>query len=105
MAHGTPLGIGSDEERYGLEGAFLIEAGISSSWHIAQFFGLTAGLPKSAIMASAAQVPADVLVETVTATSRATGDRRFKPREPSGRRVLDINAVITRALTAAGLMK
>lgn len=105
MAHGTPLGIGSDEERYGLEGAFLIEAGISSSWHIAQFFGLTAGLPKPAVVASAAQVPAEVPVETLTATPRATGDRRFKPREPSGRRVLDINAVITRALTAAGLMK
>jgi poly(hydroxyalkanoate) depolymerase family esterase len=105
MAHGTPLGIGSDEERYGLEGAFLIEAGISSSWHIAQFFGLTAGLPKSAVVAGAAQAPAEVPVEAVQATPRATGDRRFKAREPSGRRVLDINAVITRALTAAGLMK
>ncbi|HJZ19641.1 MAG TPA: PHB depolymerase family esterase, partial [Bradyrhizobium sp.] len=30
MAHGTPLGIADNDERYGAEGAFLIEAGISS---------------------------------------------------------------------------
>ena len=41
MAHGTPLGIAGNDERYGAEGAFLIEAGISSSYHIANFFGLT----------------------------------------------------------------
>ena len=41
MAHGTPLGISGNDERYGAEGAFLIEAGISSSYHIANFFGLT----------------------------------------------------------------
>ena len=41
MAHGTPLGIADNDERYGVEGAFLIDAGISSSWHIAKFFGLT----------------------------------------------------------------
>ena len=41
MAHGTPLGIADNDERYGTEGAFLIEAGISSSYHIANFFGLT----------------------------------------------------------------
>ena len=41
MAHGTPLGIADNDERYGARGAFLIEAGISSSYHIANFFGLT----------------------------------------------------------------
>ena len=41
MAHGTPLGIADNDERYGAQGAFLIEAGISSSYHIAKFFGLT----------------------------------------------------------------
>ena len=50
MAHGTPLGVAGNDERYGEEGAFLIEAGISSSYHIANFFGLTdrsAANPKS----------------------------------------------------------
>ena len=42
MAHGTPLGLADNDNRYGVEGAFLIEAGISSSWLIAKFFGLTA---------------------------------------------------------------
>src|SRR3979490_743758 len=41
MAHGTPLGTADNDERYGAQGAFLIEAGISSSYHIASFFGLT----------------------------------------------------------------
>src|SRR5882757_6103058 len=41
MAHGTPLGDSGHDERFGEEGAFLIEAGISSSYHIANFFGLT----------------------------------------------------------------
>ena len=41
MAHGTPLGLAGNDEPYGAEGAFLIEAGISSSYHIAIFFGLT----------------------------------------------------------------
>jgi poly(hydroxyalkanoate) depolymerase family esterase len=48
MAHGTPLGVANNDERYGAQGAFLIEAGISSSYHIASFFGLTdwLGQPK-----------------------------------------------------------
>ena len=41
MAHGTPLGRADDERRYGRQGAFLLEAGISSPYHIAKFFGLT----------------------------------------------------------------
>src|SRR5262249_42572320 len=42
MAHGTPLATG-DAEGIGVAGPFLLEAGISSSYHIARFFGLTAG--------------------------------------------------------------
>ena len=41
MAHGTPLGRAEDDKRYGRKGAFMLEAGISSSYHIAKFFGLT----------------------------------------------------------------
>ena len=33
--------LAGNDEPYGAEGAFLIEAGISSSYHIANFFGLT----------------------------------------------------------------
>jgi hypothetical protein len=50
MAHGTPLGDSGHDERFGEAGAFLIEAGISSSYHIANFFGLTEQIhqPKAA---------------------------------------------------------
>ena len=57
MAHGTPLGVGDNDERYGAQGAFLIEAGISSSYHIASFFGLTEwiGQPREASKQAANQ--------------------------------------------------
>ncbi len=44
MAHGAPLATGSDEKHEkhcGVPGAFLLEVGISSSYHIARFWGLT----------------------------------------------------------------
>jgi hypothetical protein len=132
MAHGTPLGIASNDERYGAQGAFLIEAGISSSYHIASFFGLTEWIhePKSAAKAasiSAAAKPAasktsaskEVAImapEDSTAASpapdiqqvlwpRTTINRRPEPLRQPRRRGIDVNEVITRALTAAGLMK
>lgn len=40
MAHGTPLATQAGEDRHGREGPFLLEAGIASSYRIAQFFGI-----------------------------------------------------------------
>lgn len=40
MAHGTPLAVGTESNQCGVEGPFLLEVGISSSYHIARFFGL-----------------------------------------------------------------
>jgi feruloyl esterase len=108
MSHGTPLGVAGNDERYGAEGAFLIEAGISSSYHIAAFFGLTgrAHQPKPAPKPQADAVP-NLPERQVSYAfkARAAADRRSEPHDPPGRRGIDINAVITRALTAAGLMK
>src|SRR6185295_15367607 len=42
MAHGTPLATGRADNECGVAGPFLLEVGISSSYHIAKFFGLTA---------------------------------------------------------------
>ena len=51
MAHGTPLATGDGEGRFGVEGPFLLEVGISSSYHIARFWGLTgAAAPAAAGM-------------------------------------------------------
>ena len=41
MAHGTPLATGEGDDACGAAGPFLLEVGISSSYHIAKFFGLT----------------------------------------------------------------
>jgi poly(3-hydroxybutyrate) depolymerase len=41
MAHGTPLATGKADDQCGAAGPFLLEVGISSSYHIARFFGLT----------------------------------------------------------------
>ena len=40
MAHGTPLATGKGEGGCGAAGPFLLEVGISSSYHIAKFFGI-----------------------------------------------------------------
>jgi poly(hydroxyalkanoate) depolymerase family esterase len=112
MSHGTPLGTAENDERYGIEGAFLIEAGISSSYHIANFFGLTARVhqhqktPKETLKEILAPTPDRPLEVAVPAlTVRAAGDRRAEPRDQPRRRAIDIGAVITRALTAAGLIR
>ena len=120
MAHGTPLGTAENDERYGAQGAFLIEAGISSSYHIANFFGLTEWIRQPKV-ASAAEVKQ--AVKTVPVISPAppsvpdlpflakvlwpltTLNRRPEPARGPRRRAIDVGAVITRALTAAGLMK
>ena len=149
MAHGTPLGIADNDEPYGEEGAFLIEAGISSSYHIANFFGLTerilqpnetakeaikeniketvkptaklisrevakeAAKPVSAATPKPAADPIPLMTVApapepdlaVTLWPQARPVRQAKPAQSPTRRAIDVGAVITRALTAAGLMK
>lgn len=118
MAHGTPIGTAENDQRYGMEGAFLIEAGISSSYHIAHFFGLTDG-PQTVMPTSPAAMdsPSAKLIPLASPVSPpmpdlanimrlASASRTSRPsEEPKAKRRLDVSAVITRALTAAGLMK
>jgi poly(hydroxyalkanoate) depolymerase family esterase len=130
MAHGTPLGLADNDNRYGTAGAFLIEAGISSSWLIAKFFGLTtwirdrkvaaktapADSPSAKLIPQVSPIPSPdsipmpdlskVLWPLTTLQPRPAPPERKpqleqKPRRPG----VDVGAVITRALTAAGLMK
>jgi poly(hydroxyalkanoate) depolymerase family esterase len=108
MAHGTPLGVADNDERYGAEGAFLIEAGISSSYHIARFFGLTEWInqlqaAQKSHLGTPSSAPSPDLAEALRplTTVHRRPERRQKPR----RRGIDVGSVITRALTAAGLMK
>jgi poly(hydroxyalkanoate) depolymerase family esterase len=118
MAHGTPLGIADNDERYGMQGAFLIEAGISSSYHIAKFFGLTEWIRQPKV--AAVDSPSARLIPVVSPISAPVPDLSQMlwplttrnhppepPRKPQGKRAraIDVGAVITRALAAAGLMK
>ena len=137
MAHGTPLGISGSDEHYGAEGAFMIEAGISSSYHIANFFGLTERVnqpneiavpavgsaakpvataaprpeprpeprPAAKKIPEAVMTPATLPDLAATLWPRARPVHQAKPAHAQPRRGIDVGAVITRALTAAGLMK
>jgi len=107
MAHGTPL---ATEAHGGEAGPFLLEAGISSSYHIAKFFGLTGetrAKPSARVDESerAPLMPYDVEIipdERVEILDSKTDE----PHVADGRRApIDVMAVITKALTQAGLMK
>ncbi|WP_407186244.1 PHB depolymerase family esterase [Bradyrhizobium centrosematis] len=104
MAHGTPLGLADNDQRYGVEGAFLIEAGISSSYHIAKFFGLTDWIAEAA-RAEARPAAKPVLSPAPhLARSIRAAEQPAEPKREQGRS-FDLGQIITRALTAAGLMK
>lgn len=101
MAHGTPLATGDPEGSYGAPGPFMLEAGIASSFHIAQHWGLT-GHPRP----HAARE-----VESASISPEPPGGEREQAAHPEVKHArarslpLDIQSVITKALRAAGLMK
>jgi poly(hydroxyalkanoate) depolymerase family esterase len=103
MAHGAPLGAAETGERFGGAGAHLIEAGISSSFHIAKFFDLTGKIHKARETSVTPHAAAEEARRDQRRKQSAAG--RYRSRNRKGNTGIDINAVITRALTAAGLMK
>ena len=100
MAHGTPLAIEGHDDAYGAASKFMLDAGIASSYHIAQFFGLTKQAP---IHTAANEESRSRPMRPHQA--RAEQDRRSVRRDPPGRRAMDVSGVITRALKATGLIK
>jgi feruloyl esterase len=111
MAHGTPLAIGEVEGACGAPGPFLLPVGISSSYHIAKFFG---------IAVVRAQAERDVFLEKdlpkiPSPSSHPTAepvregeiiDKDDDPIRPQSAPPLpDIGAIINKALRAAGLIK
>lgn len=99
MQHGTPLGSGDDDEKFGEEGAYLIAAGISSSFHIANFFGLTERIHTARQQVAKSKTsPAFTFARPpIPAPANVTLSRK-----PASQ---DIGKIIKNALTAAGLMK
>ena len=124
MGHGTPLGKAENDQQYGKGGSFMIEAGISSSHRIASFFGLTDGIATITRRSTRAESPSAKLIplaspiaapapdlgkvlQPLTTAKKASSTpkkpaAKSKADQPGG---LDVGAAITRALTAAGLMK
>jgi poly(hydroxyalkanoate) depolymerase family esterase len=118
MAHGTPLATGGADDACGAPGPFLLEVGISSSYHIAKFFGLTGANPRNA-----ASMPSKITVDVKHPHAVAPPASLPQPYvmegevlEPEGDDVrpghtsrpppsIDVGAVIMKALTAAGLVK
>lgn len=105
MAHGTPLATGG-ENSYGAAGPFLLEVGISSSYRIAQFWGLTdverrvQQKPKAQAKPKLETAPRPAPREEETISARAES-----PRGKRHSAMPDVGAVITKALRAAGLMR
>ncbi len=117
MAHGTPLATGEADHECGAAGPFLLEVGISSSYHIASFFGLTGAAARKASAPkedTSARPSPGRQIQPSRAKSRALdgeilGPDDAGPRDQShGRDApprFDVGAVINNALKAAGLMK
>jgi poly(hydroxyalkanoate) depolymerase family esterase len=109
MAHGVPLAT-TGGESCGAAGAFFLDAGISSTHHIARFWRLhetVLEMPHAVSAQSVAiQIPADgrsfVLVGAPSASPQSSAEGS-QDQEPQMRDALDPNAVIAAAFRAAGL--
>jgi poly(hydroxyalkanoate) depolymerase family esterase len=113
MAHGAPLATGAADDQCGAAGPFLLEVGISSSYHIARFFGLTDTLTTgdtATIVPDLEHVgrPAPAFTQPHVLEGEVL-DKEFDdaPRRKQGSPPLpiDIGGVINQALEAAGLIR
>ena len=113
MAHGTPLATGADDQACGAAGPFLLEAGISSSYHIAAFFGLTGDARTRASVSTAVRekaaraplAPSEVEIIPDERVEILNGKADEPKSDEASRGSVDVMAIITKALTSAGLMK
>jgi len=112
MAHGTPLAIGEAEGACGAPGPFLLPVGISSSYHIAKFFGIAvaraqaernASLEKNLLKISS---PSRHYTAAEPVLEGEILDKDDEPiRQEQTPPLPDIGAIINNALRAAGLIK
>jgi hypothetical protein len=115
MGHGTPLELIADGG-LGAGGPFMLDVGISSTWHIARFWGITSsdenrlakarplkanGEARTASLSTAFSMPEIEVPKTPhPAMSRKNNPPSKKPNSASG-----IRQVIEEALRSAGLMQ
>ena len=113
MAHGTPVATGAHDQACGAAGPFLLEAGISSSYHIAAFFGLTGEARTRASVSTAVRekaaraplAPSEVEIIPDERVEILNGKADEPKSDEASRGSVDVMAIITKALTSAGLMK
>ena len=114
MAHGTPLATNARDGACGATGPFLLQVGISSSYHIAKFFNIAGASPTQSGQAAhpavtispgaerdtRAEVPS--VLEGEVLDPKPEPALRFGTMPPPA---FEIGAVINRALKAAGLIQ
>ena len=107
MAHGTPLAIGEAEGACGAPGPFLLPVGISSSYHIAKFFGIAvarASVERNMVKLSPAPHQIKAAEPVLEGEILDKDDEPIRQQEPTPP-LPDIGAIINNALRAAGLIK
>jgi feruloyl esterase len=104
MAHGVPLAT-TGGETCGSAGAFFLEAGISSTHHIARFWRLHESLemPRAALPLPPTQIPTDRPAFVLAGTGAELSYSFVEDQRREARYALDPNAVIAAALKSAGL--
>ena len=116
MAHGVPLATGIGAQTCGAAGAFLLDVGISSTYHIARFFSLDdrqakveqaevrSTTPGFAAAASSRQPAWEIEVPNTASRDYWRSGNDHKANAPAGTaRPIDPSSVIAAAFKAAGL--
>jgi poly(hydroxyalkanoate) depolymerase family esterase len=92
MAHGTPLAVGAADDQCGAAGPFLLDVGVSSSYHMAKFWGLAEA--RRSVELQVPAVPSSERLQTAA-----------EPANTENPGLGNVRDIINRALQAAGLMK
>jgi poly(hydroxyalkanoate) depolymerase family esterase len=103
MGHGTPLAT-AGEGAYGNAGPYMLDAGISSTRHIARFWGLAKAAPET----QAQPVPGRDIARRAPIAAERIGpipSAESPPPHPAAARQEFIQSTIENALRAAGLMR
>ncbi len=112
MAHGVPIDASLQAQGYGATGPFFLDAGLSSTHHIARSWGLLEGRTATQVAeADLASLPerlrADERALDVAAKDSGDSSETAEPARPDAKKharpSLDPNAVIASAFKAAGL--
>jgi poly(hydroxyalkanoate) depolymerase family esterase len=105
MAHGAPLAVGKADDQCGAAGAFLLDVGISSSYHIAKFWGLAETLRAAALEQGEVVPISSGVPQVIPVEPRHQEQPDLVHPQPASVSPGDLGAIIANALRAAGLMK